>query len=58
MCNGENLNKKSEILKTAQTPKKCAMISCTKENQMCKWSKKMKESHVYHPKKVFKFLFL
>lgn len=43
MCNGENLNKKGEKMKIAQTAIKCALISCTKKNDMCNATKKIKK---------------
>ncbi len=43
MCNGENLHKKGEKMKTAQTTNKCAMTSCTKKNDVCNASKKIKK---------------
>lgn len=57
MCKGENLNKKGEILKTAQTKKKCAIVFCTKKNQVCKASKKSEKCHVYPSKKIDEILF-
>lgn len=43
MCNGENLNKKGEKMKIAQTAIKCALISCTKKNDVCNATKKIKK---------------
>lgn len=57
MCKGENLNKKGEILKTAQTKKKCATDFCTKKNQVCKASKKSEKCDVYPSKKIVEILF-
>lgn len=52
------MNKKGEILETAQTPKKCATDFCTKKNQVCKASKKSEKCSVYPSKKMVEILFL